>query len=177
MWSCICKHTKKDYQRVITNIIVIFGFVTPKKSKLHNFEIMFHSEMSEGGGDWVRLEVTELWRNSIVRWWLSNKLNLKVGGRILATSRTTLTSCPSSVLARCSSASSECGRHQYKETSFSYFNDICGLLIQIHLTITLKLYFKNSACVENQKLFLRMFRPEATLEPAALSPEGNYRWN
>ena len=54
------KHTKKDYQRVITNITVIFCFVTPKKSKLHNLEIMFHSEMSEGGGDWVRLEVTEV---------------------------------------------------------------------------------------------------------------------
>jgi len=57
-------------------------------------------DMSDGGGgDWVRLEV---------------------GGRIIATSRTTLTSCPSSVLAR-------------------------------------------------------MFRPGATMEPAALSPEGNYR--
>jgi len=55
--------------------------------------------MSDGGGDWIRLEV---------------------GGRVMATSRTTLTSCPSSVLAR-------------------------------------------------------MFRPEAALEPAAMSPEGNYR--
>ena len=35
-------------------------FCDTQKSKLHNLEIMFHSEMSEGGGDWVRLEVTEV---------------------------------------------------------------------------------------------------------------------
>ena len=52
--------------------------------------------MSEGGGDWVRLEVKLVFRIGT----FCEQLKSKVGGRIMATSRTTLTSCPSSVLAR-----------------------------------------------------------------------------
>ena len=62
-----------------------------------------YSDMSEGGGDWVRLEVKkmETIQKITISAYCAHTSNPKVGGRIMATSRTTLTSCPSSVLARC----------------------------------------------------------------------------